>query len=119
MKGHRSLMMMGISYCESAPCYGSVNANCSLAQLTDGDCDDNDDNVSPDLVWYVDSDGDPRGNPNNSMTSCTQPFGYVSTPKIAMTPVPMLDRNPESCDGYDNDCDGTVDEGVPRPIIKT
>ena len=68
----------GDCYCESAPCYGSVNANCALAQLADGDCDDNDDNISPDLVWYADSDGDLRGNPNNSMTSCTQPFGYVS-----------------------------------------
>ena len=102
----------GDCYCESSPCYGSVNANCALVQLVDGDCDDNDDNISPDLVWYADSDGDLRGNPNNSMTSCTQPFGYVSN-KTATTPVPMRGQgNPESCDGYDNDCDGTVDEGV-------
>ena len=103
----------GDCYCESLPCYGSANANCTLAQLTDGDCDDNDDIISPDLVWYADLDGDLRGNPNSSMASCTQPVGYVSNAQDCNdSSAYAWTGNPESCDGYDNDCDGTVDEGV-------
>ena len=103
----------GDCYCESLPCYGSVNANCAAAQLTDGDCDDNDVNTSPDLVWYADFDGDLRGNPSNSTASCNQPLSYVSNADDCDdTNVYAWTGNPESCDGYDNDCDGSVDEGV-------
>ena len=103
----------GDCYCESLPCYGSSNANCTTSQLTDGDCDDTDEDYNPDLIWYQDADGDFRGDPNSTMTSCTEPTGYVSNASdcddgnsYAWT------GNVESCDGYDNDCDGSIDEGV-------
>ena len=48
-----------------------------------------------------------------SMTSCTQPFGYVSNAQDCDdTSAYAWTGNPESRDGYDNDCDGAVDEGV-------
>ena len=66
----------GDCYCESLPCYGSNNANlCVLVQLVDGDCDDNDVDTNPDTLWYADTDGDLRGDPADSMASCTQPSG--------------------------------------------
>ena len=46
-----------------------------------GDCDDTDDALNPETVWYEDSDGDGRGNPDSphETTSCEQPEeGYVS-----------------------------------------
>jgi PKD repeat protein len=33
--------------------------------------------VSENTTWYEDADGDGRGNPNSTMSSCTQPTGYV------------------------------------------
>ena len=30
------------------------------------------------LLWYADNDGDSLGNPNDSISSCVQPAGYVA-----------------------------------------
>jgi len=42
-----------------------------------GDCDDTDDAINPETVWYEDSDSDGYGNDAVSQVSCTQPAGYV------------------------------------------
>lgn len=103
----------GDCYCESLPCFGSSNANCDIALLTSGDCDDNDVNYNPDVVWYYDGDGDLRGSANATITSCTQPTGYVSNADDCDDGNPYAwTGNVESCDGYDNDCDNQVDENV-------
>ncbi|RKX23831.1 MAG: hypothetical protein DRP45_09575, partial [Candidatus Zixiibacteriota bacterium] len=41
------------------------------------DCNDNDENINPNTVWYQDSDSDTYGNPVVTLTQCEQPSGYV------------------------------------------
>jgi len=105
-----------------------------------GDCDDGDAAVSPaatescdsvdndcdgtvdegDAVdaatWYADSDGDGYGDASSTTTACSQPSAYLADS------TDCDDRNNtvypgagELCDGLDNDCDGTVDDGVTTP----
>ncbi len=102
----------------------------------DGDCDDNDDAVSPDedelcstaldddcdgdvneddaadaSDWYADDDNDGYGDSSNSQTACDQPSDYVSDSGDCDDK--DADANPgadEYCDGHDDDCDGDVDE---------
>ena len=42
------------------------------------DCNDSDDTVRPNVLWYKDADADGYGNPADSKASCTKPFGYVA-----------------------------------------
>ncbi len=47
-----------------------------------GDCDDTDEILNPDTVWYEDTDGDGLGNPNVYSVQCQQPTGFVLTPDV-------------------------------------
>lgn len=61
-------------------------------------------------TWYRDEDGDGFGTPNQSVASCTQPFGFVANQQdcndvdAAINPAQS-----EKCDGIDNDCSGSPD----------
>jgi hypothetical protein len=64
-------------------------------------------------TWYVDLDQDGYGNPSASHNACVAPFGYVSDntdcddSRASVSP-----SGTEVCNGLDDDCDGSVDDGV-------
>ena len=53
------------------------------------DCNDGDETINPDTIWYQDNDDDGLGNPDVTMVGCEQPDGYVGN------------------DGDSDDADGT------------
>ena len=85
-----------------------------LCDGIDQDCDGVvDDGAAGTTDYYADVDGDTYGDPSASMTSCGVPAGYVTDNNDCNDANPAI--NPaatETCDLIDNDCDGTVDDGV-------
>lgn len=61
-------------------------------------------------VWYRDADGDGFGNPASIKVAGKQPNGYVSN-NLDCNDKNKTKGGPEVCDGRDNDCDGTIDNG--------
>jgi|GEM_PF-1069251 hypothetical protein len=80
----------------------------------DEDCDGDVDEDALDAdVWYVDNDGDSFGNTSDSLYECSQPSGTVADD----TDCDDTDSSTypgafEFCNEVDDDCDGSVDEGV-------
>jgi hypothetical protein len=63
-------------------------------------------------TWYRDADGDGYGDPAVNASSCAQPPGWVATAGDCNDACASCHPGGiEICDGYDNDCDGTVDNG--------
>ncbi|MGM0556182.1 MAG: MopE-related protein [Myxococcota bacterium] len=88
---------------------------------TDDDCDGNtDDSTAVDAnEYYRDRDGDMFGDPGNTTLACSVPGGYTTTDTDCNDDPNNRggSANPgeiEICDGIDNDCDGSVDEGCPK-----
>ena len=95
---------------------GAVNPGATEAcNGVDDDCDglvdDDDTGVSGVSAWYADADGDGYGTPAYTTTACVQPSGYVADfTDCDDTEPDAYPGNDESCDGIDNDCDGSTDE---------
>ena len=89
----------------------------------EGDCNDNNEEMNPDSIWWSDNDGDGYGNSAASITGCAQPPRTVvgvyvdeagEVPNSAFSDCDDTNAlvNPgavEVCDGIDNDCDEAVD----------
>ncbi|MCP4602292.1 MAG: DUF2341 domain-containing protein [Proteobacteria bacterium] len=91
--------------------------------VCDGDNQDCDAQVDedPEIVWYHDLDGDGFTNNSDTQNACSDPDGasaeWVDTTttndcddNTATCGVKCFPDNPEFCDGYDNNCDGSTDE---------
>lgn len=67
------------------------------------------------FTYYRDSDGDTYGNPDSAIvsSSATPPSGYVTdNTDCDDTSAATHPGATEICDGKDNNCDGTIDEGL-------
>jgi MYXO-CTERM domain-containing protein len=86
----------------------------SAAELCDGvdqDCDGTADE-GLDVTWYADTDGDGHGDPGDTASACAAPAGYVATSDDCDDKNAAVNPSvTESCDGFDDDCDGATDEG--------
>jgi hypothetical protein len=81
----------------------------------DNDCDGKTDEPSATdaETYYADADGDGYGTASYTTAACEAPTGYVDNDDDCDDA--DADSHPggeEVCDGADNDCDGSTDEGV-------
>ncbi len=84
----------------------------------DMDCDDMDADEIPGQVWYADLDNDGYSS-GTTLTQCLRPAGYKVASELTAPTGDCNDNaagvNPtatEVCDGFDNNCNSAVDEGV-------
>jgi len=82
------------------------------------DCDDFDALEFPDQVWYKDADGDGYSD-GVIIIQCNRPIDYFVPAELTAISGDCDDEepmafpgNPEICDGIDNNCNGSTDEGV-------
>ena len=116
-----------VASCTAPAGYVAVDGDCDDASaeaapgltescdLLDNDCDgqvDEADAVDA-PIWYADADADGYGDPTSSLRFCSQPVGYepdaddCDDRDAAIRPFA-----PEYCNGYDDNCDGQIDEAA-------
>ncbi len=81
----------------------------------DDDCDGATDEpgATGESTWYSDADGDGSGNAGASVSACDAPSGYVATATDCDDAAATVFAGAtETCNTVDDDCDGTVDEGL-------
>lgn len=78
----------------------------------DNDCNDiADDNLG--TLWYEDADFDGYGNVDVVVSGCQPGVGYTDNALDCDDTMPNINPGaPELCDEVDNNCDGSIDEGV-------
>ena len=96
----------------------SAAVNPSATEVCNGiddNCNGQIDEGAGSNVYYIDADSDSYGNPSVSITTCTQPSGYVlnhtdcNDASNAANPAAT-----EIADNIDNNCNGVIDEGFTR-----
>ncbi len=122
--------------------FGNPDADTDACSAPDGyvsnpdDCDDTDANTFPNATetcderdndcdgsidegvqttFFLDADSDGFGNPDKTTLACSAPDGYVSDNTDCRDTNDLINpAQQESCNGLDDDCDGSIDEGVLR-----
>ncbi len=81
---------------------------------TDEDCNGViDDNAYDPSSFYADADSDGYGDASVALSDCTAPAGYVADATDCDDAISTINPGArETCDGIDEDCDGSVDNGV-------
>jgi large repetitive protein len=108
--------------------------------LSDEDCEDDDPTIHPGAdelcdgfdnncngqsdeevteTFYADADGDGFGNDGISVQDCVAPTGFVSNGSDCDDAFAQTYPSAEEiCDDLDNDCNGTVDDGLDQPFFE-
>ncbi|MEE2752160.1 MAG: MopE-related protein [Myxococcota bacterium] len=117
--------LFAVIECEPPAGYVAVGSDCNDLSASaypgaeeycdgiDNNCDGAvDEATSLDVsTWYADADTDGTGDPNTTIQSCEQPSGYLDDASDCDdTNAGVHPSATETCDGLDNNCDGTVDE---------
>jgi len=93
---------------------GDGGTSSAETTATDPDSGDADTGSCEEVLWYLDGDGDGRGDPTMTVSACEPPDGYVPFGDDCDDADPLVTvGDPEICDGIDNDCDGATDEAAP------
>ncbi len=80
----------------------------------DGKTDDADEVVTGAPRWYRDADGDTFGNPAVHLNRCVMPSGHLAdNTDCDDTNAAVQPGATEVCNGFDDDCDGLVDDADP------
>ncbi len=124
--GYGSSSATGVSSC--SPISGSVtnNTDCNdgnaainpgateVCNGIDDDCDGTADDGLTFVTYYADADGDTYGNPVLTQSTCNGvPSGYVTDNTDCNDGNAAINPGAtEVCNGIDDDCDGSTDEGV-------
>ena len=84
-----------------------------VCNLVDDDCSGSvDDSAVDALDWYRDADNDGYGNASISIVYCSEPSGYTAdATDCDDSSNDIYPGNIEWCDGEDNDCTGSSDDG--------
>ncbi|MEC7986575.1 MAG: putative metal-binding motif-containing protein, partial [Myxococcota bacterium] len=82
----------------------------------DGLIDDDDEGAVPDRIWTIDADSDGFGDATEgaqTITQCSAPTGYAAMATDCNDEDETISPDAEErCDEIDQNCNGTVDEGV-------